>query len=125
MPAPSEISWDMYEPRTTLKAIAAEDMTRGESAYISTDGLAYVTDNTKSDQFNGCVLKDTLAGEEVVLVTHGRLNVTALQTIGGKAVVSNASGGGPPGTAAGGTAAAGFAISAYLLFIHAGTGAGT
>ena len=118
MVAPSEISWDMYDPRTTVKATADEDMTRGECCYLHTDGKARLCDNGKSDEFVGCALKDYDEGDKAVLVTHGRLNVTTTQTIGALAKVPNTSGGGPPDTAGGGSAEAGVAIGANLIAVH-------
>lgn len=127
MPAPSEVSWDMYDPRMTLRGIvdALDTLTRGEACYFHTDGTIRSCDNGKSDLFHGCALKDYAAGTMATLITHGRLNVTTAQTIAGEALVPNTSGGGPPDTAGGGSAVAGWAYATYAIFIHVGRGTDT
>lgn len=128
MTANSLVRWDMYDPRMTLKKVAGENIDRGDSIFIHSDGLAYVTDDDENALFHGCALKDVLSGEVVTIVTHGRLYVATTETIGGKAMVFTGGGsgvGGPPGTGAGGTAVAGFAVGANLIFVHVGTGADT
>jgi hypothetical protein len=115
---PAEVGWDMYDPRSTIKAEAAEAITAGYACYIHTDGKAYLDDNSVNNQVHGVALIDAAVGELVTLVTHGRLYTTATQTIGNKAKVSNQAGGGLPSTAGSGTATAGFAIDTYLIMIH-------
>jgi len=111
-------SWDMYDPRTTIKAEAVEDIAACYGCYIAPDGKAYLDDNAVNNQVHGVSLKGVKAGEKVVLVTHGRLNVDADQTIGNKAKVVATSGGGVPSTAAGGTAVVGFAIATRVVMVH-------
>lgn len=125
MAADDLVRWDMYDPRLTIKAIAGGAIDRGDSCFVHTDGKAYVTDNGENAKFHGCALKDTLINEMVTLVTHGRLYVKETQTIGGKAMVMQTAGGGPPGTDKSGTACAGYAIAANLVFIHVARGAAT
>ena len=114
---PSEVGWDMYDPRTTIKVEAAEDLGIGKGCYIASDGKAYLDDNSVSNMVHGVPLKSVKAGEQVVLVTHGRLYTTVLQTIGNKAKVSTASGGAVISTTLSGVTA-GFAIGAYLIMVH-------
>lgn len=118
MGAPSEVSWDMYDPRTTIKVEAAEDLKAGYACYIASNGKAYHCDDSINNQFHGCALKATSSGDKVTLVTHGRLNVIIAQTIGNKAKVTTSSGGNTPSTTLSGVAA-GFAIAEYVVFVHA------
>jgi len=111
-------SWDMYDPRTTIKAEAVEAIPACYGCYIASDGKAYLDDNTINNQVHGVSLQAVAAGEKVCLVTHGRLNVDTTQTIGNKAKVSNQSGGGVPGTDKSGTCTAGFAIAAKVVMVH-------
>lgn len=117
MGAPSAISWDMYDPRSTIKAQAAEDIAAGYACYIASDGKAYLCDDGVNNQVHGVALKATSSGEKVTLITHGRLNVIIAQTIGNKAKVTTASGGNSPSTTLSGVCA-GFAIAAYVVFVH-------
>jgi len=114
---PSENGWDMYEPRSTIKAEAAEAIKACYACYIASDGKAYLCDNTVNNMVHGVALKAVAAGEQVVLVTHGRLYVTILQTIGNKAKVTTSSGGNVPSTTLSGVTC-GSAIGAYLVLVH-------
>lgn len=113
------IGWDMYEPRTTLKAVAVETIEKGESVYIHTDGLVYVVDNTKSDVCHGWALEAAAAGDYLTIVTEGRLNIVTTQTIGARVYTGNVAGGSAPST----TLAAvgvicGYAVTANLVALR-------
>jgi len=118
MSAPAETGWDMYDPRMTVKAEAAEIITKGYACYIASDGKAYLCDNSVNNMFHGCALQTVAAGEKVTLVTHGRLYTTVAQTIGNKAKSTTSSGGAVPSTTLSGIVC-GTAIAAYLIQIHA------
>jgi len=111
---------EMYDPRTTIKAVAVEDVEIGESCYIHTDGLAYLVDNGKSDVCHGWALTARSAGQEVTLVTEARMLVDTAQTIGARLYTGAHAGGSAPSTtfAASGVVV-GFAIGAYKVFVMA------
>lgn len=111
-------SWDMYDPRTTIKAEAVEAIAACYGCYIASNGKAYLCDDSVNNQVHGVSLKAVGLGEKVTLVTHGRLNVDVTQTIGNKANVSNQEGGGVPGTDKAGSAKVGFAIAAKVVMVH-------
>lgn len=72
---------DMYDPRLTLKAVAAETIGIGMCVYIHSDGLVYVSD-TDQDKCHGVALKAYVAGEQVTICTRARITVTTNQTPG-------------------------------------------
>jgi len=110
---------DMYDPRTTLKAVAAEDIGLGESVYIHTDGLAYLVDNGKYDVMHGVALKATSSGEYVTIVTQARLRVGTTQTIGARIYTGAASGGSAPSTTLSATGVVcGFATAANYIYVN-------
>jgi len=110
-------SWDMYDPRSTIKAEAAETIPACYGCRVFTDGKAYLCDDGVSNMVHGVNLQAVVAGEKATLVTHGRLNVDTTQTIGNKAKVSNQAGGGVPGTDKAGVTC-GFAIAAKVVMVH-------
>ncbi len=112
----SAIGWDMYDPRMTLKAVTAEAITMGTCCWIDTDGLVYLTDNGE-DRIHGCALTTEAAGNEIVLVTHGRLKVVDTNTIGALIYGQQNAGGSVPNTTTTGQIC-GFSIEATLLFVH-------
>jgi hypothetical protein len=109
----------MYDPRDTVKAVAAEAIGLGESCYIHSDGLAYVVDNGKSDVCHGWALKAYAAGDEVTLVTACRMKPNATQTKGARVYTGAIAGGSCPSTtlAAGGLVV-GFAMSAEIVYLR-------
>lgn len=113
------VGWDMYDPRTTIKAtvLASETIYLGDACRIDSDG--YITnDLNATDRIHGLALTGAVGGDELVLVTHGRLKVVDTQTNVGDLVMGGTEvNGSSPNTEAGGQAC-GWAISAKLLFIH-------
>jgi len=113
---------DMYDPRTSLKAEAAEDIGMGESVRISTDGKAYLVDNGKSDVMHGVALKATSSGDKVTIVTQARLHLATTQTIGARIYTGGVSGGSAPSTTLSATGVVcGFAISANTVYVNVPT----
>ena len=110
------VGWDMYDPRMTLKATTAEDIEKGACCWIHTDGLIYLTDNI-SNTVHGCALTTEALGNELVLVTHGRLKVVDTNTIGALARGQQNDGGSVPNTTAAGQIC-GFCIAADMIFVH-------
>ncbi len=116
------VGWDMYDPRMTLKATVktGETVGIGDCCYIDSNGFINVSD-TDEDKTHGCALMAANALDELVLVTHGRLKMETEQTPGALVYPQDtASGtGSPPDDARAGTEeAVGFAIEAYLIFVH-------
>ena len=112
----SAVGWDMYDPRMTLKAAAAEAISVGECCWIHTDGLIYISDNIE-DRVHGCALTTAAIGDELVLVTHGRLKVVDTNTIGNLAYGQADANGSAPNTTAAGQVC-GFCIAADMIFVH-------
>lgn len=109
----------MYDPRDTVKAVAAEAIGLGESCFISSDGLVYVVDNVKSDVCHGWALKAYAAGDEVTLVTACRMKPNATQTKGARVYTGAVAGGSCPSTtlAAAGIVV-GYAMSADIVYLR-------
>ena len=110
------VGWDMYDPRMTLKAAAGEDIEKGACCWIHTDGLIYLSDDSE-DKVHGCALTDAKSGDELVLVTHGRLKVVDTNTIGNLAYGQANDGGSVPNTTNAGHVC-GFCIAATMIFVH-------
>lgn len=110
--------WDMYDPRNSLKAEAAEAISMGEGCYINNDGLIYICDNIVTDKCHGYALTDAADGDMLVLVTHGRLRVQTAQTQGNKAYSGNFAGGTAPSTTFVTGIVVGTAIEEYLVWVH-------
>jgi len=110
------VGWDMYDPRMTLKAEAGEAIEKGACCWIHTDGLIYLTDNVE-DRIHGCALTDASSGDELVLITHGRLKVVDTNTIGALVYGQQNNGGSVPNTTATGQIC-GFSITATMIFVH-------
>lgn len=110
----------MYDIRTSIKAVAAVAIGYGESVYISTDGLAYVLDNTKADPCHGWALTAAAIGATLTIVTTCRMNVDTTQTMGAQAKVGAVVGGSAPSTTLTGISV-GFAITANKLFLNVPT----
>lgn len=112
----------MYDIRTTIKAVAAEAIDMGDSLYISTDGLAYVVDNGKSDVCHGWALTAAAVGASVTIVTTCRMDVATAQTIGARAYTGNvATGSAPSTTLAAVGVVVGYAWQANRLFLQVPT----
>ena len=112
------VGWDMYDPRMTLKGEAGEDdIGIGACCWISsTNGEIYLSDDATSI-IHGCALTEANDGDELVLVTHGRLRVTDSNTPGINVYGQlNAGGSAPNDTISG--AVCGFSIENYLIFVH-------
>jgi len=109
----------MYDPRDTLKAVAAEAIKMGNSIYVHTDGLVYVVDNGKSDVCHGWALKAYAAGDEVTILTACRMNLATAQLKGAMVYTNNISGGSAPASAGG--IVIGFAVTAYKVYVRAPT----
>jgi len=111
------VGWDMYDPRMTLKGTAGEDgIEVGVCCWIHTDGLIYLTDNIQ-DRIHGCALTAANEGDELTLITHGRLKVVDTNTIGALIYGQANAGGSVPNTTVAGQVC-GFSIEADLLFVH-------
>ena len=107
----------MYDPRHSIKAVAAEALSEGESVYISSDGLVYAVDNGKSDVCHGWALTDIAAGRMVTVVTYCRMKLDTTQTIGARVYTGQVSGGAPPSTTYGAGLVIGFAIAADMVVV--------
>jgi len=111
------VGWDMYDPRLTLKGEAGEDdIEVGACCHISTNGEIWLTDNNTSI-VHGCALTSADDGDELVLVTHGRLRVATSNTPGAQVYGQINDGGSVPDDNAEGNVV-GFAIENYLVFVH-------
>jgi len=120
--AAEAVGWDMYDPRMTLKATVktGETVGIGDCCYIDSNGYINVSD-TSQDKTHGCALMAASAGDELVLVTHGRLKMVTEQTPGALVYPQDTADGtgSPPDDAQAGTEEpVGFAIEAYLIFVH-------
>lgn len=114
--------WDMYDPRMTLKATVktGETVGIGDCCYIDGNGFINVSD-TSIDKTHGCALMAAIAGNELVLVTHGRLKMVTEQTPGNFVYAqdtADGTGSPPSETKASSYEPVGFAIEAYLIFVH-------
>jgi len=108
-----------YDVRVSVKAVAAEALTYGESVRISTDGLAYAVDNGKSDVCHGWVLESCAAGDMVTIVNKCRMTVDTAQTIGARAYTGATAGGSAPSTTVGTGIIVGYAWQANKLMLVA------
>jgi len=113
------VGWDMYDPRLTLKGTAGEDdIEVGACCWISGSyGEIFLTDDAMSI-VHGCALTRADEGDELVLVTHGRLRVPDDNTIGAAVYgqINPGRGSAPNVTVSGNVC--GFAIESNLLFVH-------
>ena len=111
------VGWDMYDPRLTLKGEAAEDdIGVGACCWISTNGEIYLTDDIQS-RVHGCALTAADDGDELVLVTHGRLRVTDSNAMGALVYGQLNEGGSAPNATTDGNVC-GFSVENYLIFVH-------
>ena len=120
MPTYLAIGWDMYDPRLTLKGtvVSTDTLFVGACCYIDANGYINLTDDAGGfDRIHGCALTAANPGDEVTLITHGRLKVVDTNTIGALIYGQADSGGTVPNTNVSGQIC-GFAIEATLLFIH-------
>lgn len=107
----------MYNIQTTLKGVAAEAISMGESLYIHSDGLVYVVDNGKYDVCHGWALKDYAEGDKVTILTQCRMIVDTTQTVGARLYTGAVSGGSAPSTTLSATGViVGFAVEAKLIY---------
>lgn len=114
------VGWDMYDPRLTVKAVLAEALGIGDCGFIHTDGLIYASDDNQS-RCHGCALEAGAVDDMIVLVTHGRLRMVTAQTPGAPVYTQHAGAGvgsPPDDTDPGSHNPVGFAIEAYLIFVH-------
>ena len=118
MPTYTAVGWDMYDPRMTLKAtvVSTDTLFVGACCWIDSNGYVNLSDNGE-DRIHGCALTAANAGDEVVLVTHGRLKVVDTNTIGALIYGQQNAGGSVPNTTTTGQIC-GFSIEATLLFVH-------
>ena len=119
--------WDMYDPRLTIKATvaalgaqggAAFTIDIGDCCYIDGNGAIQVSEDTE-DKCHGCALKAAVGGDELVLITHGRLKMVTAQTPGHNVYSQHAgqdTGSPPDDTSAG--PIVGFAAEEYLIVVH-------
>ena len=118
------VGWDMYDPRMTLKATVATGVTvnKGYCCRIDNAGEIVVdlSGGGTEERVHGCALTDASAGDELVLVTHGRLRVVDTQIMGDLVYGQQQANGSCPNTAAAGKQV-GFAIEANLIFVHIDT----
>jgi len=121
------VGWDMYDPRLTVKAMvallgaqtgAAFTVGIGDCCYIDGNGAIQVSEDTE-DKCHGCALEAAVGGDELVLVTHGRLRMVTAQTPGGNVMSPHAGAdtGAPPDDAGAGPIV-GFAAETYLIIVH-------
>ncbi len=118
MPTYSAVGWDMYDPRMTLKAtvVSTDTLFVGACCWIDSNGYVNLSDNIE-DRIHGCALTAANPGDEVTLITHGRLKVVDTNTIGALIYGQNTALGEVPNTNVAGQVC-GFAIEATLLFVH-------
>jgi len=118
------IGWDMYDPRMTLKATVATGVTvhLGYCCRINSSGEIVVdlSGGGTEERVHGCALKAASAGDELVLITHGRLKVVDTQIMGDLVYGQQEANGSCPNTNAAGKQV-GFAIEADLVFVHIDT----
>ena len=112
------VGWDMYDPRMTLKGtvVSTDTLFVGACCWIDSNGYVNLSDNGE-DRIHGCALTAANAGDEVVLVTHGRLKVVDTNTIGALIYGQQNADGSVPNTTTTGQIC-GFSIEATLLFVH-------
>jgi len=120
--AAEAVGWDMYDPRMTLKATVKTGQTVGigDCCYIDGNGVINVSD-TDEDKCHGCALMAATGGDELVLITHGRLKMVTEQIPGALVYPQDTTAdiGSPPDDLLTGTIEpCGFAIEAYLIFVH-------
>jgi len=126
---PVAVGWDMYDPRMTIKATvamlgtdtaAAFDIDIGDCCFINGSGEIEVTDHSVS-KTHGCALMAAEGGDELVLITHGRLKMVTEQTPGALVYPQDTAvdvGSPPDDTLYSTMPPCGFAIEAYLIFVH-------
>ena len=118
------VGWDMYDPRMTLKATVATGVTvhLGYCCRINVSGEIVVdlSGGGTEERVHGCALTAAGAGDELVLVTHGRLKVVDTQIMGDLVWGQEEANGSCPNTLELGKQI-GFAISADLIFVHIDT----
>jgi len=113
---------EMYDPRDTIKAEAAETIHLGDCVRIASDGKAYVVDNGKSDVCHGVSLEAAVAGDKITILTRARMYITTSQTAGARIYTGAVSGGSAPSTTlSGGGIVCGFAISTHVVYFMAPT----
>jgi len=100
------VGWDMYDPRMTLKGTLVETVHLGDCCYIAADGIHF-TDATET--IHGCALMAGVLGDEIVLITHGRLKMVDIQ-VPGVLVYGPDGGSGAPPDESGAGKVCGFAI---------------
>jgi len=109
----------MYDPRLTLKGTAGEDdIEVGACCWISASyGDIFLCDDAVSI-VHGCALTRADEGDELVLITHGRLRVADDNVIGAQVYCQhNAGRGSAPNTSIHGNVC-GFSIENNLIFVH-------
>ena len=116
------VGWDMYDPRMTVKATVKSDQTIdiGDCCWIDSNGLINVSD-TDQDRCHGCALEAATGGDELTLVTHGRLKMVTAQEEGNLVYAQDTTaliGSPPDDTQAASYAPVGFAIEEYLIQVH-------
>lgn len=110
--------WEMYDLRSTIKAVTGEAIGIGMCCYIHSDGLIYVSD-TDEDKCHGCALKAAALGDSLVLVLEGRLRVQTAQTPGANVMSQQlASGTGSAPDDAGAGPKVGFATAEYIIQVN-------
>ncbi len=121
------VGWDMYDPRLTIKATvaalgaqtaAAFTIDIGDCCYIDGNGDIQVSEDTQ-DRCHGCALMAAEGGDELVLVTHGRLKMETAQTPGADVMSPHAGAdvGQPPDDGGAGPVV-GFAVEEYLIVVN-------
>ncbi|TEU08468.1 hypothetical protein E3J20_08520 [Candidatus Bathyarchaeota archaeon] len=121
------VGWDMYDPRLSIKATvaalgaqtaAAFTIDIGDCCYIDGNGEIQVSETTE-DKCHGCALMAATGGDELVLITHGRLKMVTAQTPGSdvKSPHAGADVGQPPDDGGGGQVV-GFAVEEYLIVVN-------
>lgn len=116
------IGIELYDPRHTVKAIAAENLLMGVCCYIGDDGLVYAIDDNFSAVCHGITLKAYDSGERVTLLTQARIRVGTAMTPGdmlytGAETAADPNGSAPQ-TISGSGVKCGFAITSTKLFVH-------
>ena len=119
--------WDMYDPRLTVKATvaalgaqtaAAFVIDIGDCCYIDGNGDIQVSETTQ-DRCHGCALMAAEGGDELVLVTHGRLKMVTAQTPGNDVMSPHAGADvGQPPSDGGAGQVVGFAVEEYLIVVN-------
>jgi len=105
-----------FDLRTTVKTVAGEAISMGESCYIASDGEAYVVDNGKSDVVHGWALNDASENDKITLATTCRMQVDTSQTKGARLYTGSVAGGSAPSTTlASNGVVCGFAVDTYKI----------